>query len=57
MEHWTRERQSIMRVRNLLTMTSNLPNVTRCPPALIDPSGSAGAERLLRAMKQDRPHG
>lgn len=55
--HWAREGAGAIRVRNLLTMTSNLPNFTRRPPALIDPWGSVGAERLLRAVKQFRPHG
>lgn len=55
--HWARDGAGAIRVRNLLTMTSNLPNFTRRPPALIDPWGSVGAERLLRAVKQFRPHG
>mgnify|MGYP001765975137 CR=1 FL=1 len=55
--HWAREGAGAIRVRNLLTMTSNLPNFTRQPPALIDPWGSVGAERLLRAVREFQPHG
>lgn len=56
-EHWLRDRDTPIRVRNLLSMTSNLPNFTRRPPALTDPWGSIEASRLLDAVKRYAPHG
>lgn len=56
-EHWLRDRDTPIRIRNLLSMTSNLPNFTRRPPALTDPWGSIEAPRLLDAVKRYAPHG
>lgn len=56
-DHWLRDDRVPIRIRNLLTMTSNLPNFTRRPPALTDPWGSIEAPRLLSELKRYRPHG
>jgi CubicO group peptidase (beta-lactamase class C family) len=44
-------------VRSLLTMTSNLPNFTRLPPASTNPWGRIGAPELLSELKKLRPWG
>lgn len=44
-------------LRTLLTMTSNLPNFTRRPPASADPWGRIGAPQLLSELKKLEPSG
>lgn len=44
-------------LRTLLTMTSNLPNFTRHPPAATDPWGRIGAPQLLSELKKLEPYG
>lgn len=44
-------------LRTLLTMTSNLPNFTRRPPAATDPWGRIGAPQLLSELKKLEPYG
>jgi D-alanyl-D-alanine carboxypeptidase len=44
-------------VESLLTMTSNLPNFTRLPPATTDPWGRIGAPELLSELKKLKPSG
>jgi D-alanyl-D-alanine carboxypeptidase len=44
-------------VRSLLTMTSNLPNFTRRPPAATNPWGRIGAPELLSELKKLTPSG
>lgn len=56
-DHWMRDGGKPIRLQNLLTMTSNLPNFTRMPPALVDPWGGVDPIRLLREMKTYRPQG
>jgi CubicO group peptidase (beta-lactamase class C family) len=57
-EQWTgREQQQPVTVRRLLTMTSNLPNFTRVPPAGADPWGAVEAPRLFAALKRQAPSG
>lgn len=56
-EHWANAGERPVTIRNLLTMTSNLPNFTRRPPADTDPWGRIGAPELLSAIKTLRPWG
>jgi len=56
-EHWASGGERPVTVRSLLTMTSNLPNFTRRPPAATDPWGRIGAPELLSAIKTLRPSG
>ena len=56
-EHWANAGERPVTVRSLLTMTSNLPNFTRRPPAATDPWGRIGAPELLSAIKSLRPWG
>lgn len=44
-------------LRSLLTMTSNLPNFTRLPPASTDPWGRIAASDLLSEIKRLKPSG
>jgi CubicO group peptidase (beta-lactamase class C family) len=44
-------------LRTLLTMTSNLPNFTRLPPAATDPWGRIAASDLLSEIKKLKPSG
>lgn len=44
-------------LRSLLTMTSNLPNFTRLPPASTDPWGRIAASDLLSEVKKLKPSG
>lgn len=58
-EHWaaTGRNQRAVTLRNLLTMTSNLPNFTRRPPPETNPWGRIGAPELLREVKKMQPWG
>jgi CubicO group peptidase (beta-lactamase class C family) len=56
-EHWANAGERPVTVRSLLTMTSNLPNFTRRPPAATDPWGRIGAPELLSAIKRLTPWG
>jgi CubicO group peptidase (beta-lactamase class C family) len=56
-EHWADADERPVTVRSLLTMTSNLPNFTRRPPAATDPWGRIGAPELLSAIKSFKPWG
>lgn len=56
-DHWVRDGGKPIRLRNLLGMTSNLPNLTKRPPALVDPWGGVDSARLLREVKKYRPRG
>lgn len=60
-EHWPGRNAGTGRqpvtLRSLLSMTSNLPNFTRRPPAATDPWGSIGAPILLSELKKYRPWG
>jgi CubicO group peptidase (beta-lactamase class C family) len=56
-EHWADADKQPVTVRSLLTMTSNLPNFTRRPPAATDPWGRIGAPELLSAIKTLKPWG
>ena len=60
-EHWTSHdtgpRRRNVTLRNLLTMTSNLPNFTRRPPPDTNPWGRIGAPELLSEVKKMRPWG
>ena len=60
-EHWTAQgrgtRKNAVTLRNLLTMTSNLPNFTRRPPPATNPWGRIGAPELLSKVKKMRPWG
>lgn len=60
-EHWTAQgvgpRNQAVTLRNLLTMTSNLPNFTRRPPPATNPWGRIGAPELLSEVKKMRPWG
>lgn len=55
-EHW-RQEDSVVTVRRLLTMTSNLPNFTRRPPSGVDPWGAIPAPTLLGELKKTAPRG
>jgi len=60
-EHWQGlggdpDRQPVT-LRSLLTMTSNLPNFTRRPPAAADPWGRIAAPDLLAEIKRFNPSG
>ena len=44
-------------LRSLLTMTSNLPNFTRLPPASTNPWGRIAAPELLSELKKLKPWG
>lgn len=56
-ESWTQPDQAPITVRSLLTMTSNLPNITRKPPAELDPWGAVALPDLLGAVKRLKPDG
>lgn len=58
-DHWAGagRRQNAVTLRNLLTMTSNLPNFTRRPPPETNPWGRIGAPELLNEVKKMRPWG
>lgn len=60
-EHWaaygTGRRKQAVTLRNLLSMTSNLPNFTRRPPPTTNPWGRIGAPELLSEVKKMRPWG
>jgi CubicO group peptidase (beta-lactamase class C family) len=56
-DNWTADGEPQITVRNLLTMTSNLPNFTRRPPPNVDPWGAVPAPRLLHELKKLSPHG
>lgn len=56
-EAWTVAGQAPITLRSLLTMTSNLPNYTRRPPAGLDPWGTITSRDLLSALKAYRPSG
>lgn len=56
-ESWTQPDQAPITVRSLLTMTSNLPNFTRKPPAELDPWGAVALPDLLGAVKRLKPDG
>lgn len=58
-DHWSAAgtRQRAVTLRNLLTMTSNLPNFTRRPPPETNPWGRIGAPELLSEVKKMRPRG
>ncbi|AHB50405.1 hypothetical protein W911_16185 [Hyphomicrobium nitrativorans NL23] len=60
-EHWTAHgrgpQKHAVTLRNLLTMTSNLPNFTRRPPPATNPWGRIGAPELLSEVKKMRPWG
>lgn len=60
-EHWpgadASHGQQPVTVQTLLTMTSNLPNFTRSPPASTNPWGRIGAPELLSEVKKLRPSG
>lgn len=59
--HWPGLRtdldQQPITLRTLLTMTSNLPNFTRRPPASTDPWGRIAAPDLLSEIKKLAPSG
>jgi D-alanyl-D-alanine carboxypeptidase len=60
-EHWpgldaANDTQPVT-LRSLLTMTSNLPNFTRLPPATTNPWGRIGAPELLSELKKLKPSG
>lgn len=60
-EHWAglgkgRKKHPVT-LRNLLTMTSNLPNFTRRPPPETNPWGRIGAPELLSEVKKMQPWG
>lgn len=58
-EHWAnvgRNKRAVT-LRNLLTMTSNLPNFTRRPPPETNPWGRIGAPELLNQVKKMQPWG
>lgn len=59
--HWanatTNPNAQPVTVRSLLTMTSNLPNFTRSPPARTNPWGRIAASDLLSEIKQLNPSG
>ncbi|MFN0219969.1 MAG: serine hydrolase domain-containing protein [Hyphomicrobium sp.] len=54
---WTQPDQNPITIRSLLTMTSNLPNFTRRPPANLDPWGAIAAPKLLDEVRQLAPSG
>jgi len=54
--NWTLEDASPITVRNLLTMTSSLPNFTAFPLAGNDPFHPIPAQTLLAAIEQFSPH-
>jgi D-alanyl-D-alanine carboxypeptidase len=54
---WTQPDQKPITIRSLLTMTSNLPNFTRRPPANLDPWGAIAAPKLLDEVRQLAPSG
>lgn len=60
-EHWPGQDAASntqpVTLRTLLTMTSNLPNFTRLPPATTNPWGRIGAPELLSELKKLRPSG
>lgn len=60
-EHWpgmeAANGKQPVTLRTLLTMTSNLPNFTRRPPAATDPWGRIGAPDLLSELKKLEPFG
>lgn len=60
-EHWAQlgagRKKHQVTLRNLLNMTSNLPNFTRRPPPETNPWGRIGAPELLSEVKKMRPWG
>ncbi len=60
-EHWpgmeAENGKQPVTLRSLLSMTSNLPNFTRIPPASADPWGRIGAPELLSQLKKMKPSG
>jgi len=56
-DHWSKPGDSPLTLRNLLTMTSNLPNYTRKPPVATDPWGAIGAAQLLGELRKLSPNG
>jgi CubicO group peptidase (beta-lactamase class C family) len=61
-EHWPARGEADptkqpVTLRSLLTMTSNLPNFTRRPPASADPWGRIAAPDLLSEIKRFNPSG
>lgn len=56
-ERWTSPDQRPVTVRSLLSMTSNLPNFTRDPPAGADPWGAVEVPQLFAALKRQVPRG
>jgi D-alanyl-D-alanine carboxypeptidase len=60
-EHWpavdTDPGKQPVTLQSLLTMTSNLPNFTRRPPAAADPWGRIAAPDLLSEIKRFNPSG
>jgi CubicO group peptidase (beta-lactamase class C family) len=51
---WDEDADAPLTIRSLLTMTSNLPNFTRRPPAELDPWGAVEAKTLLAALSRLR---
>lgn len=60
-EHWPDDdadpTKQPVTLRSLLTMTSNLPNFTRRPPASADPWGRIAAPTLLSEIRRFNPSG
>lgn len=54
---WAIEGGPPITVKNLLTMTSNLPNFTRRPPHNLDPWGAVPARKLLGEIAAMQPSG
>lgn len=53
--HWKNRDGTAITLRNLLTMTSTLPNLTSRPPNPLDPWGRVPAKHILVALKATYP--
>lgn len=53
--HWKSREGTDLTLRNLLTMTSTLPNLTSRPPSALNPWGRAPAAHILVALKATHP--